>query len=150
MGKKRNKVVLVNDRMQKGYHYELVARIGQDFRSDFRPELTPKEMLSLGIFCGKPTAKKNFQPTGSREQAVARAPRLLAQLFRSECQSATIGMASGGGCQKRTLGRLVAGKLFAATSGKSNAIVQAIRRADHDNDKPCCTGPMIAEGSKAL
>jgi hypothetical protein len=53
MGKKRNKVVLVNDRMQKGYHYELVARIGQDFRSDFRPELTPKEMLSLGIFCGK-------------------------------------------------------------------------------------------------
>ena len=49
----RNKIVVVSDRMQKGYRYELVASIGQDFRSDFRPELTPKEMLSLGVFCGK-------------------------------------------------------------------------------------------------
>ena len=53
MQKKRNKLILVNDRMQKGYRYELVAPVGQDFRSDFRPELTPKEMLSLGVFCGK-------------------------------------------------------------------------------------------------
>ena len=53
MQKKRNKLILVNDRRQKGYRYELVAPVGQDFRSDFRPELTPKEMLSLGVFCGK-------------------------------------------------------------------------------------------------
>ena len=53
MRKKRNKIVVVNDRMQKGYRYELVAPIGRDFGSDFRPELTPKEMLSLGVFCGK-------------------------------------------------------------------------------------------------
>ena len=46
----RNKIVVVSDRMQKGYRYELVASIGQDFRSDFRPELTPKGMLSLGVF----------------------------------------------------------------------------------------------------
>ena len=51
--KARNKIVVVNDRMQKGYRYELVAPVGRDFRSDFRPELTPKEMLSLGVFCGK-------------------------------------------------------------------------------------------------
>jgi hypothetical protein len=69
---------------------------------------------------------------------------------RGDGSNGIVATTSGGGCQKRTLGRLVAGKLFAATSGKSNAIVQAIRRADHDNDKPCCTGPMIAEGSKAL
>jgi hypothetical protein len=53
MSRKRNKIVVVNDRMQKGYRYELVAPVGQDFPSDFRPELTPKEMLSLGVFCGK-------------------------------------------------------------------------------------------------
>ena len=53
MGRKRNKIVVVNDRMQKVYRYELVAAVGRDFRPDFRPELTPKEMLSLGVFCGK-------------------------------------------------------------------------------------------------
>jgi len=51
--KKRNKIVVVNDCMQKGYRYELVAPVGRDFRSDFQPELTPEEMLSLGVFCGK-------------------------------------------------------------------------------------------------
>jgi hypothetical protein len=57
----------------------------------------------------------------------------------------------GGACQKRTLGRLDAGKLFAATSYKSDAIVtQAIRGADHDSDKPCCTGPMIVGRSECL
>ena len=53
MRKKRNKIVVVNDCMQKGYRYELVAPVGRDFRSDFQPELTPEEMLSLGVFCGK-------------------------------------------------------------------------------------------------
>ena len=53
MRKRRNKIVVVNDRMQKGYRYELVAPVGRDFRPDFRPELSPKEMLSLGVFCGK-------------------------------------------------------------------------------------------------
>ena len=51
--KKRNKIVVINDCMQKGYRYELVAPVGRDFRSDFQPELTPEEMLSLGVFCGK-------------------------------------------------------------------------------------------------
>lgn len=39
--------------MQQGYEYDLVAPIGQDFASDFKPELTPKEMLELGVFGGK-------------------------------------------------------------------------------------------------
>lgn len=45
--------ILVNDKMQAGYRYELTAPEGRGFDPDFTPELTPKEMLELGVFCGK-------------------------------------------------------------------------------------------------
>ncbi len=47
------KKVMVNDKMQKNYVYHLTEPIGKNFHPDFRPELTPKEMLKLGIFGGK-------------------------------------------------------------------------------------------------
>jgi hypothetical protein len=47
------KIVTVNDRMQKNYRYELVAPSGRGFDPEFRPDLTPKEMLQLGVFGGK-------------------------------------------------------------------------------------------------
>lgn len=47
------RVVIVNDLMQRDYRYELVAPMGEDFDDDFSPELTPKEMLELGVFGGK-------------------------------------------------------------------------------------------------
>jgi len=48
----KNKIITVNDRMQKNYKYELTEPIGKNFHSDFKPELTPKEILALGVFGG--------------------------------------------------------------------------------------------------
>ncbi len=45
--------VTVNDRMQKGYRYECVAPPGKQFAPDFKPDLSPKQMLALGVFGGK-------------------------------------------------------------------------------------------------
>lgn len=47
------RIVVVNDRMQQGYSYALTAPAGRDFDPTFRPELTPQQMLELGVFCGK-------------------------------------------------------------------------------------------------
>lgn len=43
----------MNDIMQKGYEYELTEPMGKNFDERFKPELTPKEMLKLGVFGGK-------------------------------------------------------------------------------------------------
>jgi hypothetical protein len=43
----------VNDRMQQGYVYDLVEAAGAHFHPRFRPQLSPQEMLALGIFGGK-------------------------------------------------------------------------------------------------
>ena len=45
--------VIVNDRMQQGYRYVRVAAEGRELDPAFEPELTPAEMLELGVFCGK-------------------------------------------------------------------------------------------------
>jgi hypothetical protein len=49
----KKKTIVVNDRMQRGYRYRLTAPVGHGFAADFEPELTPKEMLALGVFGGK-------------------------------------------------------------------------------------------------
>lgn len=45
--------VVVHDLMQRGYVYELAAAMGRQFHPEFRPELTPKQMLRLGVFGGR-------------------------------------------------------------------------------------------------
>lgn len=43
----------VNDKMQQNYAYRLTEPEGRNFHPRFTPELTPKQMLSLGVFGGK-------------------------------------------------------------------------------------------------
>ncbi|MEA4863322.1 MAG: hypothetical protein AB7F40_09770 [Victivallaceae bacterium] len=45
--------VIVNDLMQRNYRYFRTEEPGSNFNPGFRPELTPKEMLELGVFGGK-------------------------------------------------------------------------------------------------
>ena len=47
------KKVVVNDRMQRNYVYWRTAPVGRMFAPGFTPELTPKQMLTLGVFGGK-------------------------------------------------------------------------------------------------
>jgi hypothetical protein len=45
--------VVVHDKMQKGYVYWRTKPMGGEFRPGFEPELTPRQMLALGVFGGK-------------------------------------------------------------------------------------------------
>jgi hypothetical protein len=47
------RTISVNDRMQRGYRYELVEPVGRNFDPEFKPDLTPTKMLCLGVFGGK-------------------------------------------------------------------------------------------------
>jgi hypothetical protein len=47
------KRITVNDMMQKGYVYYLTEPAGRNFDPEFKPELTPREMLSMGVFGGR-------------------------------------------------------------------------------------------------
>ncbi len=56
------KKIIVNDKMQKNYTYYLTEPIGKNFHKEFKPELTPKQILELGAFGGKymTDCKKEF------------------------------------------------------------------------------------------
>lgn len=38
--------------MQKGYVYHLTEAVGKNFDKEFKPNVTPKQMLAMGIFGG--------------------------------------------------------------------------------------------------
>lgn len=46
------KKVIIRDRMQRGY-YHLTEPAGRNFHPDFKPELTPAQMLEMGVFGGR-------------------------------------------------------------------------------------------------
>ena len=48
-----NKKVVVHDKMQHGYVYFRTEPVGKNFSPLFRPDLSPRQMLRLGVFGGK-------------------------------------------------------------------------------------------------
>ena len=81
----RKRTVTVNDKMQKGYRYQLTAPISRSFDPEFEPDLTPQQMLRLGVFCGKymTDARKEFPASWfKRAKLSPRGTRLLAQFLR--------------------------------------------------------------------
>ncbi len=44
--------MIVNDKMQQGYEYTLSEEPGKNFAPDFKPELSPMQILELGVFEG--------------------------------------------------------------------------------------------------
>jgi len=49
----KKQIVVVRDLMQLDYVYFLTEQVGGKFHPEFRPQLSPKEMLELGVFGGK-------------------------------------------------------------------------------------------------
>lgn len=66
-------VIKVNDRMQKGYKYELVAPMGKQFDKNFKPYFSPKEMLERGVFEGKycNDCRKEFPETWFKKAKIS-------------------------------------------------------------------------------
>jgi hypothetical protein len=49
----KKQIVVERDLMQLDYVYFLTEQVGKKFNPEFRPQLSPKEMLKLGVFGGK-------------------------------------------------------------------------------------------------
>jgi hypothetical protein len=47
------RTIAVDDGMQRGYRYALTAPTGRNFDPEFKPQLTPRDMLRLGVVGGK-------------------------------------------------------------------------------------------------
>ena len=45
--------IVVNDRMQRRYVYDRTEPAGRNFAPGFQPQLSPQQMLRLGVFGGK-------------------------------------------------------------------------------------------------
>ena len=81
----RKSTVSVSDKMQNRYRYVLTAPAGQDFDPEFRPQLTPAEMLKLGVFCGKymTDCRKEFPKSWFAKAKLARGKRFGLIMFGS-------------------------------------------------------------------
>ena len=66
-------VVFVDDKMQHDYSYHLVEPAGENFAPDFKPELTPIEMLKENILT---TVVTSFPNSGLKMLIFPRAVRI--------------------------------------------------------------------------
>ena len=73
-----NKKIFVSDKMQKKYTYVLSQPVGENFDPEFKPDLTPKEMLELGVFGGRylRDCRDEFPKEWFEKAKAVNAPRL--------------------------------------------------------------------------
>ena len=158
----------VNDRMQRAYRYTRVAAMRKGLDPAFKPELTPAEMLALGVFCGKymtdcrdefpkgwfenaklspqkPDCSLNHfgvkagKPLSSGKARVGFTPTTRA------AGSSGIAAISRAGRWKMTRARLPGGGLSPATRRKFAGIASpANRSAARGSARRCCNGLMTA------
>ena len=172
---KRRQTVIVDDLMQRGYRYDRIAPPGRYFHPEFHPELTPKEMLELGVFCGKymtDTRKEFPAPWFKRAKLSPNFRDCSLNYFGVDAsQPLSVWRKKGwlhpddprgwfqwyaattwaGECQKRIRDKSGAGTQCAATWPSLNAIANAvIRPAASARGRPFCTGLMTAEKYKGL
>ncbi|USN45348.1 MAG: hypothetical protein H6502_04815 [Candidatus Woesearchaeota archaeon] len=104
MGKK----IIVREHYQQTYAYELTAPQGKNFDPEFTPELTPQEMLSLGVFNGYyflGTIPKEFPALWFAKAKVSDHPNPELNFFKiSASQPLAIWQAKGWICQDDPLG----------------------------------------------
>jgi hypothetical protein len=171
---KRPRVVIVNDKMQRGYRYVLTAPPGRNFDPEFVPSLTPREMLALGVFCGKymtdcreefPAswfAHAKLSPSGrdcslnyfgvnaSQPLSVWRKKGWIHPTIREAGSSGTAATIWVAARRRRTRARSGGGRLSGDTLRRlSGTASQVTRDADRASARPCCTGPTIAGRSEA-
>ena len=98
----RNRVITVKDKIQQGYRYILSEPSGRNFDPDFVPDLTPQEMLRLGVFGGKyiTDSVESSQAAGSSAQSflpkdATTASTISAYTPASRCRSGAKGVGSG-------------------------------------------------------
>ena len=159
----------VNDKMQRGYSYSLTAPVGRNFDPEFRPELTPKEMLALGVFCGKyiTDCREEFPASWFARARLSPSSRDFSLNYFSVDASQPLSIwrrkgwihpddprgwfqwyaaiTWGGASRTRTRVRLNAGRPSGGISHKSSGTASlAIRHVGRGNAKLCCTGPTTA------
>lgn len=159
--------IIVNDKMQKNYTYETSEPIGQNFAPDFLPELTPAEMLHMGVFEGKylNDCRNEFPADWFRNAALAPQTanaginffHLKSRLSLQEWQNAAgftaripaagfngiAAIISVAACRKLTASKSGAGNHSNATKSKLKKTAgPAIWDAVPVNVRHCCNGPI--------
>ena len=146
------KVVIVNDRMQRGYRYMLTAPAGRNFDPQFRPDLTPKaNFLQVGslVQSSRPHVAIARSIT-SASMPASRCPSGVAMdgftpTIREGGFSGTAATIWVAERPKRMRARSEDGRLCGGTSRRlSGTASHATRRADRANARHCCTGRTTA------
>ena len=75
--------VIVNDLMQQNYIYERTEAEGQNFSESFQPELTPIQMLEMGVFEGHymTDCQREFSPHWFEHAKMSLVPNIECNYF---------------------------------------------------------------------